>query len=118
MRCPKCHQPNHKTAKECEGCGVVFAHISKPASSDTSCACGKTGVIKRDGVWKCISCSGYVPRLKSSAMNYRQRWYAERGLPYEPAKLGDFGTFRSVGLLTLGAIRKREPGDDDEEIAA
>ena len=42
----------------------------------------------------------YLPepvRPRSSGDSYRHRWYAERGLEYEPAKLGDCPPFRCIG---------------------
>lgn len=59
-------------------------------------------------------------------MNYRERWYAERGLPYEPPKLESCPPFQCIGGAektvmpgrSKPAPRMREPGEDDEDIAA
>lgn len=58
-------------------------------------------------------------------MNWRENWYHERGLPYEPPKLVNSGMFRCVGRvspkppeLERPPAPLREPGDDDEEVAA
>lgn len=63
-------------------------------------------------------------------MNYREAWYRDNKLPYEPPKLEDMPPFRCLGVaandiygrITKGELgpgkRAREPGDDDEEIAA
>lgn len=61
-------------------------------------------------------------------MNYRERWYADRGLPYEPPKLTHCPPFQCIGG-SAGAIKiperklrppvksfyePREPGEDEE----
>ena len=63
-------------------------------------------------------------------MNYRARWYASRGLEYEPPSLARCPPFRCVGIdtehiyrrLTGGELgprqqRLREPGEDLDEAA-
>ena len=45
---------------------------------------------------------------KRAPSNYRERWYAERHLDYQPPKLGDVGMWKSVGRLA----HAREPGED------
>jgi hypothetical protein len=54
------------------------------------------------------------------APSYRARWYAERGLPYESAKLGDMPPFKCVGGAYPDQLPKapatREPGEDTEEV--
>ena len=58
-------------------------------------------------------------------MNWRERWYEERGLAYEPPKLGDCPPFRCIGRADVDALyrritggemgpRTRQPGEDDE----
>jgi hypothetical protein len=64
-----------------------------------------------------------LPRRVQQGTNvsWRERWYADRGLPYEPPKLGDVGSFRCVGKFKLPRRVEREPGEDlaeDEERAA
>lgn len=52
------------------------------------------------------------PRLNPDAppqQTYRERWYAERGLPYEDPKPGHIPVPRGFGPR---AVRDREPGDD------
>lgn len=53
---------------------------------------------------------------KPAGQSYRERWYAEHGLPYEPPKLGDFPPFRCVGSMTPATAPTREPGQDDEPV--
>lgn len=60
----------------------------------------------------------YQTPYKPVEDSYRARWYAERGLPYEPAKLTDCPPFRCMGGSATKLLRQREPGDDDVEIAA
>jgi hypothetical protein len=51
----------------------------------------------------------YVAPVKRG-MNWRERWFAERNLPYEPAKLVDCPPFRCIGGSAGRFVR--EPGSD------
>ena len=56
----------------------------------------------------------YLPepvRPGSSSSSYRARWYAERGLDYEPPKLTGVPPFRCVGG-TAGRWVRDEPGSE------
>lgn len=56
-------------------------------------------------------------------MNYRQQWFRDNGLPFEPPKLGDFPPFKCVGGSLAKQIERplrpasrpfsesREPGE-------
>lgn len=113
--------------KSCS-CGWRAGKAAKPVA-DTSCTwrdatgdrCGRPGSICETAGWLCPDhyglSKGLSVRPRSKPTNWRERWYAERGLPYEPPKLGDFPPFRSVGRL-IPAVRQREPGEDDQEVAA
>lgn len=57
-------------------------------------------------------------------VSYRERWYADRGLPYEPPKAVDVPPWRRIGSMTseltdriktgeLGPAPDREPGEDE-----
>ena len=46
-----------------------------------------------------------LPARNKKDDGYRRRWYAERGLPYEPANTRPCPPFRCVG-------GRREPGSD------
>ena len=61
------------------------------------------------------------------AVNYRERWYREHDKPYAPPNLDDCPFFARIGGTAGIRIPKnerepelplREPGCDDEEIAA
>lgn len=76
-----------------------------------------------DDYWRWIPLSQSDPngwlderQMAATRVGYRERWYAEHNLPYEPPRLGDSPPFKCVGRLAP-EIRQREPGDDDEEIA-
>ena len=54
--------------------------------------------------------------------NYREQWYAERGLPYEKARLDIYcPPFQCVGSMNKVAMpekvkpRQRQPGEDSPE---
>ncbi len=112
-RCPKCKTENPPRAKECDGCGLVFADAPAPVSP-TACACGKPGMIKREHGWKCWDCSdsSLFRRPGAQARNYRERWYSDNRLPYEPPNLEPCLFFRCVGVLHGPVARMREPGED------
>lgn len=64
-----------------------------------------------------------APRLPTqSGTSCRTRWYAERRLSYEPPKLKDcpphWACIGNSANRPKLPERKREPGDDDGEIAA
>src|SRR3990170_1099183 len=126
MKCPKCKTQNLGNATECDHCGVVFGdlHGGQPVSEDQNCrcCCGRPGDIKQDGAWKCWESAGYT-RIPNPAIvdgtgnSYRERWYRERGLPYEPPKISQVGSFRNLGSFNPNRVqRMREPGCDEEEM--
>lgn len=60
-------------------------------------------------------------------MNWREQWYADRGLPYEPAKLIHCPPFQCVGGVKVDvpkhepklrppvrSFHEREPGEDSQ----
>ena len=123
--CPKCKTKNPLGAIECDHCGVVFAHIrgNEPAPVDRSCPwndhgviCGKPGSLSDGtlglGPWYCSDhywqLKGYPVGTVAHPVSYREQWYELRGLPYQPPKLGDIGTFKCIG----GGMPMREPGED------
>ncbi len=61
----------------------------------------------------------YIPpkpselRYKPKGESYRERWYAERGKPYEPPILKDLPPFKCVGGFSQKV--QREPGEDSPE---
>ncbi len=90
--CPECDREIH--SDRCP-CGWVAPKVAKP----------------------------YIPpkpsefRQKPRGESYRERWYAERNKPYEPPILKDCPPFKCIGG-SQKPPRQREPGDDDEDIAA
>jgi len=46
-------------------------------------------------------------------MNWRERWFSERGLPYEPPIIGDLPPFRCIGRIATKPTRERQPGEDE-----
>lgn len=109
MICPDCNETVPTGQLSCS-CGWLAESI-KPAS--TTCGCGQPGLIKRDDVWTCAACAGYQSR-KRIGTSYRERWYAARGLPYEPPRLSVRG-WRGVSLGQTFAHTEREPGEDPLE---
>lgn len=144
--CPRCSQPLEDDGS-CPGCSYGHKRINAPAKptinpecpwNDHGVRCGKIGSLSDShngsGPWYCSEhfwqLKGW-PIKKSVApkVSYRERWYAERALPYEPPKLQDVGHFKCVATTAkdllarihsgdIGPKRQREPGDDDEVIAA
>jgi hypothetical protein len=147
MKCPKCHHVNLEGATECDDCGVQFSDI-RPRSStqqpkiqrtcpwnDHGTICGLIGSLADSylGPWYCSThywqLKGWtIKKSNKPPTPYRERWYAERGLPYEPPNLAvNAPPFQHVGDMSLqvlkrlrsgqlGPPRTREPGDDDEPI--
>ena len=142
MKCPKCKTINPPGATECDSCGVIFADIrgNKERSVDRLCpwndhghVCGLVGSMSDatngSGPWYCSrhfwQLKGWPLKDADDAkphISYRERWYAERGLPYEPPKLDCPVPWRPVAADavdlyarlrdgTLGP-RQREPGED------
>lgn len=128
MKCPKCRHVNKDDAKECEDCGVVFAHIrggrGKEDTIDRTCPwndhgsiCGVVGSLSDStngqGPWYCSKhywkLKGYPDAVigAAKAPSFRKRWYADHERDYEPPKKGNLDAL----------IRKREPSDDDEVAA-
>ena len=128
-KCPKCKTPNPLGLGECGNCGVIFADIrsdgqqevARPCPwNDHGDICGKVGSLSNatngSGPWYCPEHYWQLkgrdisqPALTVPRLSYRDRWYAERGLTYEPPK-------KNPALQIVG--RMREPGEDDEGIAA
>src|SRR3990167_3807344 len=114
MRCPKCKAVNPSGAKECDGCGVVFADIRSGAVivnldcswNDYGAICGRRGSLSDatngQGPWYC---SEHYWKIKGwnikwhtgRTISYRERWYEENKLPYESAKAGNLNRFREPG---------------------
>jgi len=93
--------------------------------NDHGAICGLIGSLSDatngTGPWYCAThywqLKGWpIKRSNKPIPSYREQWYTDHGLEYQPPKLGDVGTWKSVGMLT--PQRAREPGDDDEPIAA
>lgn len=115
--CPSCGGMREVDGKSCS-CGWRSGKAAKPAA-DTSCrwldasgdACGSPGSIRdATGKWMCsdhycLSKGGQVSR--SPQPSYRERWYAEKGLEYQPPKSGN--------LASAMPKRQRQPGDDSDE---
>jgi hypothetical protein len=127
MRCPKCKTPNPTGATECDGCGVGFADIRRGDSSvDLQCVwndhgyrCVEKGSMS-DGIlgygpWYCSDhfwrLKGHPVRHGTGHTSVRQRWYEERGLPYQPPPKG-FGSVRIPERAPM-----RQPGEDEREAA-
>src|SRR3990167_7309300 len=102
MKCPKCKTTNPAKATECDSCGVIFADIRTGKTEiDRTCAWNDHG-IKCQNLGCCgdstngsppFYCSTHFLQLKGwpataateqRHITYRERWYAERGLTYEP----------------------------------
>ena len=98
--CPDCEKDLIKP-DYCSGCGWKRPKGSQE-SIDLYCpfndhgqTCGKRGSISEalngSGPWWCSEhywkLKGQKVNTSPSTMSYRERWYAERGLPYEPPKL-------------------------------
>ena len=110
--CPECGELLPPHAGSC-ACG--WKAVAKPKSSvNTNCACGRFGIVRKDGKWRCGICSGVPPRVVGSHVSWRERWYQDRGLPYEPPFVGSVPSFRSVGR-TAETVVTREPGEDLDE---
>lgn len=130
MKCPKCDWKNLDKATECTSCGVQFADIRPGSAANTkydkiqrTCPwndhgqiCGLIGSLADSylGPWYC---STHYWQLKgwplkagpaTSHVSYRERWYAEHNLPYQPPKSGN------LNKLTPA----REPGDDEDYVQA
>ena len=154
MKCPKCKFVNVSGATECADCGVQFVDIRggrgyRPHADkvDRTCpwndhgnVCGLVGSLSDStngqGPWYCSKhwwqLKGYPLREdeKKPHISYRERWYQERGLPYEPPKMEAPAPWVSVGSgavelyarLRAGELgprqqRMREPGEDLDEAA-
>lgn len=137
--CPKC-----KGILENDGtCSCGYGKRRNTGSSkevDRSCPwndhgliCGRIGSMSDstlgDGPWYCSQhywqLRGFpVSDPGKPSISYREQWYAERGLPYEPPKLESVGNWRCMAedsTLLLARLksgqlgpRQREPGDDDD----
>lgn len=62
-----------------------------------------------------------IPLLEAQHVSYRQRWYNEQKLPYQPPSLDACPPFRCVGVganldtwTALHGHAPREPGSDDQ----
>lgn len=144
--CPRCSQPLEDDGS-CPGCSYghkrqqqVSAKTVNPECpwNDHGLRCNRLGSMSDAtngaGPWYCgrhyWKMRGIdVKETEGENENYRARWYRERGLLYQPPKLEHFPPFKCVavdaGALLmrlqsgeLGPKRLRQPGDDDEEIAA
>ena len=112
--CPECGETLPPFTKSC-ACGWRAAAKPKPAA--TNCACGRVGIVKQADLWLCGICAGVPPRAVGNRISYRERWYREHGLPYEPPLLCNIGAWRCVGRSAEAVERvMREPGQDDEEM--
>ena len=73
--------------------------------------CGVVGSMSEstngEGPWYCSDhfwrLKGYAKKTGSRHVSYRERWYQERKLPYEPAKLENDGNMRRV-TDSLGSV--------------
>ena len=102
--CVECGETLPPYARSCR-CGWKAAVKPKPAAS-TNCACGRFGITKRDGAWLCGICAGVPPRAVGGHVSWREQWYADHGLPYEPERVGN------MDLLANRVVAMREPGED------
>jgi hypothetical protein len=74
------------------------------ATDARACACG----------WRMapMQAESAPTRPVKPGSSWRERWYAERGLPYEPPPIKDVPGWQCVGRVKL---RMREPGEDSAE---
>lgn len=139
--CPRCSQPLEDDGT-CPGC--TYGHKRNQSRSQTinpecpwndhGIRCGKIGSLSDStngaGPWYCATHYWKLkdwPVKKSDAPgpSYRERWYADRGLPYEPPNLAGTAHFQPVAnmarqlhdRLVSGELgpRHREPGEDTRE---
>lgn len=112
--CPECGETLPPFTRSC-ACGW-HAQAKPKAAASTNCACGRFGIVKRDGLWLCGICAGVPPRAVGNRISFRERWYQERGLPYEPPRLSNIGAWRHVGRSAKAGERvMRESGEDTPE---
>lgn len=125
--CPKCKDVLSIDARAC-ACGWRKSG-AKPNDSgpdlfcpwnDRGRTCGERGsmsdALNGAGPWYCSrhywALKGRTVReLTKPQETFRERWYAERGQPVEPAP-------QTRAAAAVMPRRQREPGDDDEEVAA
>ena len=129
MECPDCSNPLEIGAVEC-GCGWRREKKLKEGDEpDRQCPiyendvrCPLTGTILENGAWHCSThfwkMKGYTKFLRQprTGRSWRERWYAERGLPYEPPRIMNCQPFQCVGIeygkIDVTALRMREPGEE------
>lgn len=115
--CDRCSAPleDDGTCKMCPGT-KKNGNVERE-NTTCQCGCGLAGDIKQAGVWKCWKSAGYtrMPEAKKAdgtGNSYRERWYRERGLPYEPPRLSASGSLRP--MANHAPRRQREPGEDED----
>ena len=87
--------------------------------------CPLQGTIIENGVWYCLThfwkmkCYAKPTLKPMTGRSYREQWYAERDLPYEPPRIVNCPPFQCVGIehgkIDVSALRMREPGEDPPE---
>lgn len=139
--CPDCGDKLHAKAI---GCGCGWSQAPRDRSSrqqqtvqfDQSCVwndrgrtCGASGVCSDTtngaGSWYCRThwarLKGWPETSVEDTVTYRERWYLDHKLPYEPPKLGDMPPFRCVGRIDAAPTQQpvkrieRVPGEDTPE---
>lgn len=138
--CPKCKDVLSDGARAC-ACGWRLDGDRKEKTINPECPwndhgirCNRLGSMADStngtGPWYCPEhfwkLRGITVSSKPPKNDYRDRWYAERGLDYQGPILDDSGPLRCIAQaagpllarLEAGQLgpRQREPGDDDDEI--
>lgn len=129
--CPKCNFPS--TSKtECSKCGVQFADIRKSGQPERvpRVRCDEPGCPDESlvRIGKRNVCLTHYPKVDRPVvdpkLSYRARWYAERGLPYEPSSpmcrlspaikkvLAPWSAMK--GETPREPIAERQPGEDED----
>lgn len=122
--CPKCKDVLAIDARAC-ACGWRKDGRKADTEIDRTCpwndhgsVCGVAGSLSDStngaGPWYCAphywKLKGFpIQKNEVPLRPYRERWFAVRGLDYEPPRKGNLKDI---------APRLREPGDDDQEVAA
>lgn len=121
--CPKCNFPS-TSKSECSKCGVQFAdirkagqleHIPRVQCDEPQCTTEAFCKVGTRNVCETHYLTAERPAVDPEK-GYRGRWYAERGLAYEPPNKPASSDKLAAWTALHGHLpkRPREPGDDEE----
>lgn len=117
MKCLRCGAAQNPKNAECSECGSAFT--AKPVEKlvGNFCKCGVAATIRVGPIWFCATHDPYARTTpaRPETENYRQRWYRERGLPYEPPSLKNCPPFMCVGLFKEIKRPQRQPGEGSDK---